>query len=65
MGQKITVKLAYNGSQYTDNFVIVLVQNPYSTTCPRGAISIRSDVAAARQQHECHWRVSGRRAAVG
>ena len=31
-GKKFTVKLAYNGSQYTDNLSSYLVQNPYNGT---------------------------------
>jgi MtrB/PioB family decaheme-associated outer membrane protein len=33
-GKKITVKLAYNGSQYTDNLSSYLVQNPYTGAPP-------------------------------
>ena len=64
-GKKFTVKLAYNGSQYTDNLVIVFgAKSLQRDHWHRGAISIRPNVAAARQQYECHWRDSERRAAV-
>ena len=35
-GKKITVKLAYNGSQYTDNLSSYQIQNPYSPPFPPG-----------------------------
>jgi len=33
-GKKITVKLAYNGSQYTDNLSNYLIENPYNPNNP-------------------------------
>jgi MtrB/PioB family decaheme-associated outer membrane protein len=36
-GKKFTVKLAYNGSQYSDNLSSYTIQNPYLTTPPATA----------------------------
>jgi MtrB/PioB family decaheme-associated outer membrane protein len=36
-GKRFTFKLAYNGSQYTDNFSSYTIQNPYTAPFPAGA----------------------------
>ena len=65
-GKKFTVKVAYNGSQYTDNFSSYTIQNPFTTRrrparAPLQSIGCRCGPATKCQ---CLQRDGGRRSAV-